>query len=554
MKRILPIVTLLLSPIAHAIAPHECLLLVNAENPASREVANWFVHLRGVPEVNVVELTPGDEGKRLNIDTNAFRNLVLKPGIEAMQARGLGNQVAAWVYSCGFPAGVRTDPKMSLTGITFTAGQVPQKGILDSGMFRSPYFAGPGEPPPPQPEPEPGQDKLPPPPKALEAGPTAGFNSRQRALARGPTLIPAMVLGSIHNRGSTPEEIIAMLRRSVTADGTNPKKSPVQFLFQDDIRWSCREWQVIPAVRELQSLGIDAKLVNATKPKGPPLLGLWTGIKTVEADQMPTFVPGAIAEHLTSHAATYDDMSQMKLDEWMRRGVAGSAGTVTEPFAIWTKFVHARVYAHYVRGCTMMESLYQAVGSPLQTLFVGDPLVRPFAPALKLTARVRLEKDKVIVEGDLLGDHGSMEYECLINGVLHGRRSGSANREIEAAALPLGASQIRLVARMEDPIGFSVWSETSVAVEAAGVTLTIQGEAERRASKSLDLAVKSSGLSGEITLMKGAISVGRKPAGENVPFTVTTEVLGKGPSGLHAEARTADGRAVRSASVLVWMD
>jgi hypothetical protein len=101
-----------------------------------------------------------------------------------------------------------------------------------------------------------------------------------------------------------------------------------------------------------------------------------------EADPVPPkgpYLPGAIAEHLTSAAAIFGWSKQTKLTEWIRAGATASSGTVTEPYAIWKKFPSSHIFVIYADGCTVMESFYQSIRCPLQQLIVGVPLAAPWA-------------------------------------------------------------------------------------------------------------------------------------------------------------------------------
>ena len=534
MKRLLPLVTLLLARSAVALAPHECLVLVNEANPDSLEVANWFTHLRGIPGRLVVQLQLDPEQHKLNIGTNGFRNLILAPANQATATRGLEPQVAAWVFSAGLPTTVRTSPEMSVTGMAFTRGEVPPEAILKNGSYLSPYFAGPAERAPPA------------------AGPTAGFRARRGALGPRPPL-PAMMLGVTKKYGNSVPTVIGMLKRGVEAEASNPK-GPVQFLFQDDIRWSCREWQFVPVTQELAALGVEGKIVNQMKKKGPALAGLMTGAQRLDLETFPPFLPGTFAEHLTSFAGYYAEINQMRCAAWFDHGASGSAGTVTEPYAIWTKFPHARIFVHYARGCTLIESLYQALACPFQSLALGDPLCRPYGPHVEVNVEASIQGSNALFRASVAGLDEALDCELVLDGQRRGRSRGSPDWQVPLTELPAGSVEYGIAVRADNPVGVTAWKTGVLALPHPTARLVIEGGPEWKGTDSLALRVAAAGLKGPVELRKGEVSVGRREEGSTGPIPVTTAVLGRGPSRLVAEGRTPDGKVFRSAPAVVWME
>ena len=66
-------------------------------------------------------------------------------------------------------------------------------------------------------------------------------------------------------------------------------------------------------------------------------------------------VAGGLAEHLTSFGATFGtDTGQTKISEWIRAGFGASTGTITEPYAIWTKRC---IVVAYLISSTFMSSV-----------------------------------------------------------------------------------------------------------------------------------------------------------------------------------------------------
>ena len=104
-----------------------------------------------------------------------------------------------------------------------------------------------------------------------------------------------------------------------------------------------------------------------------------TGSANVSGLNTNTYVPGALADHLTSNGGNLFGTEQMSALRWLEAGVTASYGTVTEPCAYADKFPAASVLVKsYFRGNTALEAYTKSVRQPSQGVFVGDPLARPF--------------------------------------------------------------------------------------------------------------------------------------------------------------------------------
>lgn len=106
------------------------LVVVNGDSPTSLAVANAYVHLRQIPNRNIVVLTGITNREQLPVD--AFRTQILKPVLEAVQTRLPAGQIRCVTYSTDLPTAidVRGDlgnrslpriltPTASINGLTF---------------------------------------------------------------------------------------------------------------------------------------------------------------------------------------------------------------------------------------------------------------------------------------------------------------------------------------------------------------------------------------------------------------------------------------------------
>jgi len=104
-----------------------------------------------------------------------------------------------------------------------------------------------------------------------------------------------------------------------------------------------------------------------------------TGMASVERLDTLGFVPGALADHLTSYGGDLLGSSQMSSLRWLQAGATASYGTVSEPCNHWQKFPQPSILLkHYVSGSTAIEAYWRSVAWPAQGVFIGEPLAAPY--------------------------------------------------------------------------------------------------------------------------------------------------------------------------------
>jgi uncharacterized protein (TIGR03790 family) len=119
--------------------------------------------------------------------------------------------------------------------------------------------------------------------------------------------------------------------------------------------------------------------------KAQAVMFYFTGQAQVDYLLTNSYLPGAIADHLTSFGGTLTRSGQMPATRWLDAGVTGSYGTVTEPCNYWQKFPNPQiVMGHYLAGETLIEAYWKSVKWPAQGLFVGEPLAKPYAKSAPL--------------------------------------------------------------------------------------------------------------------------------------------------------------------------
>lgn len=105
-----------------------------------------------------------------------------------------------------------------------------------------------------------------------------------------------------------------------------------------------------------------------------------TGMAKVAKLDTLRFLPGALADHLTSFGGDLQGTAQMSSQRWLEAGATASYGTVSEPCNYWQKFPNPTVLLRrYLTGMTALEAYWGSVAWPAQGLFIGDPLAAPYA-------------------------------------------------------------------------------------------------------------------------------------------------------------------------------
>ena len=438
---------LLVARSAWALGPHELLVLVNTNSMESVRVAEAFADARGVPQANLVPLGLPVDGDLTphTLSPREFTDLIWTPATQAVAARGIGDHILAWVYSTAFPTTISTEPPLSLQGITFVRNVLPKGEQVRKGQYLSVLYTGPS------------------PGRALQRLSETFDVSARNLDDRMP--LPSMMLGYTGARGNSEAEVMACIQRGVEADGTAPD-GKVWIVTSSDVRSKAREWQWPGAEAALAALDV-ATVRTTVFPEGARgVLGVTMGARSVNPESL-SFRPGAMAEHFTSFAGAFGVPTQTKLSAWLRAGATSSSGTVAEPYALWPKFPSASFFVHYARGCSMIESYFQSIASPLQILLVGEPLASPWKPAATLDLGdlgARPLSGTVAIEPKVeTADRYQYysTYTVLVDGRLHasGHRVQFRTRQVTD-----GKHRLRVVAYLVGLVRHQVFSEIDVVV------------------------------------------------------------------------------------------
>lgn len=199
------------------------------------------------------------------------------------------------------------------------------------------------------------------------------YHSMSVAPYRDFKIRPTMMLAA-----ADVDDAITLIDRGVAADDTQPlarafllttadKRRSVRNVFFDEIR---KHFANVYDVQILNANGIQNR---------SDILFYFTGAVSVPHLNTLTFLPGAMADHLTSAGGQLTDSSQMSAMRWLEAGATGSYGTAIEPCNFVEKFPNPLLaMRHYSYGSTILEAYWKSVYMPGQGNFIGEPLASPF--------------------------------------------------------------------------------------------------------------------------------------------------------------------------------
>jgi uncharacterized protein (TIGR03790 family) len=185
---------------------------------------------------------------------------------------------------------------------------------------------------------------------------------------------PAMLLPS-----ADPALSRALIKRGKAADSSMPSGTLYLVRTGDSARNVRAEGYDAAQIL----LGGRTRIVQLSSPDVrdvPDVMGYFTGAVQVAELPLVHFLPGAVADHLTSYGGLLDGTQQMPALAWIAQGATASYGSVSEPCNFVAKFPDVKIlFDHYMHGETVLESYWKSVAMPGQGLFIGEPLSRPYA-------------------------------------------------------------------------------------------------------------------------------------------------------------------------------
>ncbi len=318
---------MVLTPVDAAILPAQIAVVVNENDPQSRQVAAYYQQQRHIPAQNMIYV---DFPVAPVISVKIFKKLrqqVYKKTPDNVQFYAL-----AW-----------TQP--------YRVGCMSMTSAMTFG-FNKAYCA-----------------------TGCKATKRSNYyNSASETPFTDLAIRPSMLLA-----GSNLANIKTMIDHGVKSDGSFPAGTAYLVSTTDRARnVRSRRYPVI--LRQLSNrITIKRVATNALKNR-KDVLFYFTGKAKIQDITSNHFLPGAIADHLTSSGGNLFGRQQMSILKWLDAGATASYGTVVEPCAFTQKFPNPGIVIdRYTRGESLIEAYWKSVAWPGQGLFVGEPLAAPFA-------------------------------------------------------------------------------------------------------------------------------------------------------------------------------
>lgn len=312
---------------ACALGPGELALIVNVSDPASVEVAAYYRQQRDIPAANVIEVSFPHERDALS------REEFGRMHAEVLAKLPTGVKAFALAWTRPWRAGC-----MSITS-AFAFGYDESFCSYTCGATRASRY----------------------------------FNNGRNAPEDAVMPRPAMLLA-----GESVAQVRLLIDRGIAADYSYPKGT-VYLVRTEDAARNVRSLLFDDTMTQIRGLHFASpKAADAFDRQD--VVGYFTGAVRVPALPTLGFLPGAVADHLTSVGGQLlDNGFQMSALEWLKAGATGSYGTVVEPCNHLGKFPHPGILmTWYAEGNTLIEAYWKSVAWPGEGVFIGEPLARPF--------------------------------------------------------------------------------------------------------------------------------------------------------------------------------
>ncbi|MET0519483.1 MAG: TIGR03790 family protein [Burkholderiaceae bacterium] len=308
-------------------------LVINAADPYSVAVGDYYARRRGIPESHIV---------RVSLPLRARLSVAEFEALQEQLRAQLPAEVQGLALAWRQPYAVECN---SITGALALGFQAELCGHGCAASRASPYFDYSGLRP------------------ASDLG-----------------LRPSMLLAAL-----SLERAQALIDRGIAADHSLLQGPPANafFVSTPDSARNVRA-PLFPPAGTLWRYGLTVR--RESSQALPPLertLIYQTGLMRVEGLDAVGWLPGALADHLSSFGGLLEAQpggGQMSALDWLEAGATASYGTVSEPCNHPQKFPHPqRLLLYYLQGATALEAYWHSVAWPGQGVFIGEPLAAPYA-------------------------------------------------------------------------------------------------------------------------------------------------------------------------------
>lgn len=309
-----------------SIRPKNVAVVVNTANANSVEIGNYYLKLRDIPKRNLIKVSIPDSPRKLTAEqfSQLKQQIVekLNPDIEVI--------VLVWTA----PYAVECNSITAALTLGYDASQC--QNTCSTGK-QSPYFD----------------------------------SASKRPSELGLQLTMLLPTESIKDAKS-------LIERGVLS-GFNINEASAYFLITSDKQRNTRAafFPISTSIPQ-KKLTVNTLFADSLQHK-KDIMFYQTGLISVPNLDTLGFLPGAVADHLTSTGGDLLEGAQMSSLKWLEAGATASYGTVSEPCSYWQKFPNSAVLlAHYLAGETVVEAYWKSVAWAAQGVFIGEPLAAPY--------------------------------------------------------------------------------------------------------------------------------------------------------------------------------
>lgn len=302
-------------------------IVINDDDPNSVIVGEYYRTARDIPQVNIVHVRIPDKPRKLS----AVQFADLKQQIDSK----LGPEIQALLMVWTAPYAVECNSITAAYTLGFNAEQCAPGCVLGK---TSPYFNSPSQ------------------------RPYADYGMRLSMLLPTDSIVLAK---AVVDRG--------------TSAGFRNQPATAYFLSTSDAARNTRA-PLFPPTGQVNKIQLKVKTMDSdVLADAKDVIIYETGMIRVGKLETLRFMPGALADHLTSFGGDLLGQGQMSSLRWLEAGATASYGTVSEPCNYWQKFpLPKTLLIAYATGATAIEAYWKSVAWPAQGLFIGEPLALPY--------------------------------------------------------------------------------------------------------------------------------------------------------------------------------
>jgi uncharacterized protein (TIGR03790 family) len=307
--------------------PSQLAIVINDDEANSVAIGEYYRQARDIPAKNIVHVRIPNRPRKLSVDEFS----ALKQQIDAR----LGPDIQAVLMVWTAPYAVECNAITSAYSLGYDAAQCEKT-------------CNPGKP-------------------------SAYFNS--------PSPRPFSDLGIRISMLMPTDSVVmakALIDRGVNSGFRLPEATAYYLITSDTARNSRARF--FPPSGRIQQKKLNVKTLKSDALDGAQDVMIYeTGLAQVAKLDTLRFMPGALADHLTSSGGDLLGSGQMSSLRWLEAGATASYGTVSEPCNYWQKFPQPiALLKHYVSGETAIEAYWKSVAWPAQGVFIGEPLAAPY--------------------------------------------------------------------------------------------------------------------------------------------------------------------------------